>query len=131
MFGGLDLRETPSISWNLLGSSMRNPGNFRSYVREELGRYRSHNFYQEAKSLVHELKPSDIGEFYKVGIRAQLMDLKKGQLEMDFVIEKGEHSLHVLNAISPAFTSAFAFAPYLADQLQTHASITKEETAEV
>ena len=51
------------------------------------------------------------------GIRAQLMDVKKGQLEMDFVIEPGENSLHVLNAVSPAFTSAFAFAPYLAGKL--------------
>jgi hypothetical protein len=53
-----------------------------------------------------------------VGIRAQLMGVEKGRLEMDFIIERGQDSLHVLNAISPAFTSAFAFAPYLVDQMQ-------------
>lgn len=118
LLGGLDLLETPLIGWQLLRMLIRNPANFRSYVREEMARYRFRNFYAEAKSLVHHLEPSDIGEFYKVGIRAQLMDLHKGQLEMDFILEKGADSMHVLNAISPAFTSAFAFAPYLADKAQ-------------
>lgn len=115
LLGGLDVFESPQISWQLLKMLIRNPGNFRSYVREEMARYWPKNFFNEAKSLVHDLKREDIGEFYKVGIRAQLMNLEKGQLEMDFVIEKGAHSLHVLNAISPAFTSAFAFAPYLTE----------------
>lgn len=116
LFGGLDLLETPQIGWQLMRMLIRNPANFRSYVREEMARYRFRNFYAETKSLVHHLEPKDIGEFYKVGIRAQLMDLRKGQLEMDFIIESGADSMHVLNAISPAFTSAFAFAPFLADR---------------
>ncbi len=115
LLGGLDTFETPRITWQLLRMLIRNPGNFRRYVREELSRYWPRSFFNEAHSLVHHLKREDIGEFYKVGIRAQLMDLEKGQLQLDFVLEKGPHSLHVLNAISPAFTSAFAFAPYLAD----------------
>lgn len=116
LLGGLDLLESPQIGWQLMRMLIRNPGNFRSYVREEMARYRFKNFYNESRSLVHDLKPSDIGEFYKVGIRAQLMDLEKGQLEMDFILERGPDSVHVLNAISPAFTSAFAFASHLVDQ---------------
>lgn len=118
LMGGLDVLESPVIGWHLLSMLVKNPGNFRAYVKEEMARYRFRNFYKESKSLVHSLSPGDIGDFYKVGIRAQLMDLDKGRLEMDFIIEKGQNSLHVLNAISPAFTSAFAFAPYLVDQMQ-------------
>jgi len=118
LLGGLDLLETPQIGWHLLRMLIGNPAGFRNYVREEMARYRFRNFYAESKSLVHALEPGDIGEFYKVGIRAQLMDVKKGRLEMDFILERGADSLHVLNAISPAFTCAFAFAPYLADQAQ-------------
>lgn len=116
MFGGLSPRESPAISWHLLRMLIRNPGHFRTYVREEMGRYWPSNFFNEAKTLVQTLSRQDIGEFYKVGIRAQLMDVENGRLEMDFVIEAGENSLHVLNAISPAFTCAFAFAPYLVDR---------------
>jgi L-2-hydroxyglutarate oxidase len=107
--------ETPSIGWQLTKLLGKNSGNLRKFVKEEISRYNPRKFFAEAKSLVEDLNPKDIGAFYKVGIRAQLVDTEKNALQMDFVIEKGEHSLHVLNAISPAFTSSFAFAEHLAD----------------
>lgn len=114
LMAGLDVRESPVISWHLLKMLIANKLGFRSYVRQELSRYLPQSFFKEAQSLMSGLERKDIASFYKVGIRAQLMDLEKNQLEMDFVVEKGEHSLHVLNAISPAFTSSFAMATYLA-----------------
>lgn len=113
---GVNFKEGSQITWNLTKMLIRNPGGFRNYAFQEMARYRPANFFNETKRLVHRLDPQDIGEFYKVGIRAQLMDLEKGRLEMDFVAEKGPRSLHVLNAISPAFTSAFAFASYLVNE---------------
>lgn len=118
LLGGLSPLESPIIAWNLLKMIVRNPNNVRNYVREELARYVPKNFYNESKTLVHQLERKDIADFYKVGIRAQLMDTETGKFEMDFKIEKGPHSLHVLNAVSPAFTSALGFAPYVADLLE-------------
>ena len=118
LFGGMDLLETPQIAAHLLSLLIRNPSNFRSYVKEELGRYVPSKFFAECKTLVHQMDRSDIGAFYKVGIRPQLMNLKKKMLEMDFVIESSENSIHVLNAISPAFTCAFAFAPFVVDRIR-------------
>lgn len=115
ILGGLNPIEAPIIGWNLLKMLIRNPNNMRQYVREEMSRYRSANFFNETASMVQKLNKSDIGEFYKVGIRAQLMNTTTGKLEMDFKIEKGPHSLHVLNAVSPAFTSAFAFASHISE----------------
>lgn len=115
LLGGMDLLEVPAISWNLLKMLAANKAEFRSYVKSEISRYRPKNFYEEARTLVPDLQPQDIEGFYKVGIRAQLLNLKTQMLEMDFVLRKEKNSLHVLNAISPAFTSAFAFAPALAD----------------
>jgi len=51
-----------------------------------------------------------------VGIRAQLVDRAAHRLVMDFVVEPGERSTHILNAVSPAFTSAFPFARMVLDQ---------------
>lgn len=113
---GLNFNDTAKIGWNLTKMMVTNPGGFRQYALQEMARYFPKNFYEEAKTLVKDLNPQDIAEFYKVGIRAQLMDLEKGRLEMDFVIEKGPHSLHVLNAISPAFTCAFAFSSYVVNE---------------
>lgn len=46
----------------------------------------------------------------KSGIRPQLVNLREGKLEMDYIFQHTDRSTHVLNAISPAFTSSFAFA---------------------
>jgi hypothetical protein len=37
---------------------------------------------------------------------------------MDFIVEGDHQSLHVLNAVSPAFTCAFPFADYVCDQIE-------------
>ncbi len=115
-FENISFKDFGSISWNLSKMLLRNPGGFRDYAFQEMGRYRARNFFKEASTMAQSLRPQDIDSFYKVGIRAQLMDTAKGRLEMDFVVEKGPRSLHVLNAISPAFTSSFAFASHLVNE---------------
>lgn len=67
--------------------------------------------------MVPRLRTGDLQACEKVGIRAQLVDLKTQSLAMDFVIERGERSLHVLNAVSPGFTCAPSFARHIVDRL--------------
>jgi len=50
------------------------------------------------------------------GIRAQLVDLPSGKLEQDFVAKKYLNSLHVLNAVSPGWTSAIPFGKWIVDE---------------
>ena len=52
-------------------------------------------------------------EYTPPGIRAQLLDKTKSQLVEDFVIEGDNKSVHVLNAVSPAFTCALPFSAYI------------------
>ncbi len=113
LISDIDWREAPAISWSLVKTLVQNPDGFRNYALHEIKRYFSSSFFREAKALIPELQPSDIAEFYKVGIRAQLLNTESGRLEMDFVMDHGPNSLHILNAVSPAFTSAFAFADYV------------------
>ena len=51
-------------------------------------------------------------EWAQSGVRPQLYSLKSKRLLMDFEVIKGENSLHILNSISPAWTSSFALAKY-------------------
>lgn len=46
------------------------------------------------------------------GVRAQAMDYK-GNLIMDFKIEKKDRQIHVLNAPSPGATASLAIADYI------------------
>ena len=51
------------------------------------------------------------------GIRAQLVSKITNELVMDFLIEKDDKSLHILNAVSPAWTCALSFSEYVVDQI--------------
>ena len=48
------------------------------------------------------------------GIRAQLVHLPTGALEQDFVVLAKENSIHVLNAVSPGWTSSLPFGRLVA-----------------
>ena len=65
------------------------------------------------QSLIPRLSSVDLIESEKVGIRAQLLDTERNELVMDFIVKRVDNTTHVLNAVSPAFTSAFSFAKYI------------------
>jgi L-2-hydroxyglutarate oxidase LhgO len=52
------------------------------------------------------------------GIRAQLVHLPTGKLEQDFVVQNIANSTHILNAVSPGWTSALPFGRYIAEEIQ-------------
>lgn len=87
---------------------------FRLMALKESKKYFSNSFFKEAKELVPALKKEELINSDKIGIRAQLINWKEKKLVMDYVVIKGDNSLHILNAISPAFTSSMAFAKELA-----------------
>ena len=73
---------------------------------------------KSASKLVDCLEPAWIKPTPKVGIRPQLINTQEGKLEMDFIIKSGKNSIHVLNSISPAFTSSLAFAKLAVDEIE-------------
>ena len=73
-----------------------------------------------------ELVPSAIGvkKWHRKppGIRAQLVHLPSGKLEQDFVVRPYRNSTHVLNAVSPGWTSAIPFGEWVASEVLTNFS---------
>lgn len=51
------------------------------------------------------------------GIRAQLVHLPTGKLEQDFVVRGLSNSTHVLNAVSPGWTSSIPFGQWIAEKI--------------
>ena len=68
------------------------------------------------KKIIPNLKNTHIEKSEKVGIRSQLFNKKTKLLVDDFVCIKDSSCVHVLNAISPAFTASFALADLIIDQ---------------
>ncbi len=116
---GAQLGESLRIGFEVSMMYLANRQNFRQLVHTELGKYRKKNFFAAVRKLMPELTYDDLVPSDKVGIRPQLINLQEKKLEMDYVIEKSPDSLHVLNAISPAFTSSLAFAEWIVDQSRT------------
>lgn len=87
-------------------------------IKEALGEYyRSFNkkaFVKNAQKLIPSIKNEDIKPI-EAGVRAQAM-LNDGTLLDDFVFEKGKHSLHVLNAPSPAATCSIEIGKEIAKE---------------
>ncbi|MCA9402058.1 MAG: FAD-dependent oxidoreductase, partial [Candidatus Omnitrophica bacterium] len=89
---------------------------FRNLAFEEIRKYNKTYFIQLAQRLVQSIDPAGFTEFTKPGIRAQLIDIQANSLVQDFVVEADAKNIHILNAVSPAYTCAFPFARYVCQQ---------------
>ena len=87
-------------------------------VRSELPKYSRRYLVAQASALVPSVRADDFRERGRVGVRAQLLHVPTGRLEMDFVVEPGERSTHVLNAVSPAWTSSLAMAEWIVERIE-------------
>jgi L-2-hydroxyglutarate oxidase LhgO len=86
-------------------------------VRSELPKYSRRYVVAQASALVPSVRAEDFRKRGRVGVRAQLLHVPTGRLEMDFVVEPGERSTHVLNAVSPAWTSSLAMAEWIVERI--------------
>jgi hypothetical protein len=66
---------------------------------------------------VKNINPGDFKKWGHPGLRAQLINTKTKQLEMDFKFEGDTKSFHVLNAVSPAFTCSLPFSRLIVDEI--------------
>lgn len=72
-------------------------------------------FARDLARLVPDLRPEDL-RHGGCGIRAQAV-FRDGSLADDFVIERSDHALHVLNAPSPGATASPAIGRHIADRV--------------
>jgi L-2-hydroxyglutarate oxidase len=118
IFKGMELGESLKISSELIGMYLENKQNFRLLVHTEVRKYLKPWFVASARKLMAEIVSDDLVPCDKVGIRPQLVNVQTRALEMDYIVEKTRDTLHVLNAISPAFTSSLAFSEWIVDQAE-------------
>ena len=88
---------------------------FRRLAITEAGKLLKRRFVDAVRRLLPRVNPNHLIPCTKVGIRAQLYDSEVGQLVNDIMIERGPSSVHVLNAISPAWTCSMTFAEHICD----------------
>ena len=107
---GFDLMMSGQTIYHLFRQFMSNNNGFRKYTYQQALLGIKPLFFRAARELIPALQIKHLLPSEKVGIRAQLYDTKKCSLIDDFYIENTNTTTHVLNAISPAFTSSFSLA---------------------
>jgi len=86
---------------------------------EEITKYSRSKMVSLASVLAEGVEQRNYFTWGRPGISAQLLDITKKKLEMDFVLEGDDRSMHVLNAVSPAFTCSLPFASHVCDHIDT------------
>jgi L-2-hydroxyglutarate oxidase LhgO len=89
---------------------------FRAVALTEPRKYLPAAFHRDAARLVRGYDPRLFGRADKVGIRPQLVDWRTKQLVMDFLVEARDGAVHVLNPVSPAFTSSMELARRIVEE---------------
>ncbi|QPJ65334.1 MAG: L-2-hydroxyglutarate oxidase [Candidatus Nitrohelix vancouverensis] len=112
------LNEMMEIAIRQLGLFFHSNFDFKKLAYEEIRKYSRSCLVSLASELLEGVRLSDYSKWGKPGIRAQLLNIKEKKLEMDFVLEGDDNSMHILNAVSPGFTCALPFAEYVCDRIK-------------
>lgn len=92
-------------------------------VKSELPKLLTRLLVKDVSAIVPDLRKIHKWTKLPPGIRAQLVNLKTGVLEQDFIVRKYANSIHVLNAVSPGWTSALPFGRWVARVVSNGESI--------
>lgn len=86
-------------------------------VRAEVPKYSRRYLVRQARALVPSLDPADFRIKGQPGVRAQMWSIPGQRLEMDFVVRGDQRSTHLLNVVSPGWTSSLAVAEHVVAQM--------------
>ena len=110
----IKIKEAMLLIFSFAIKIILNVNGLRSLALRELNLLFLSGVHKEAGNLLNGVKRSHLHlSEKKVGIRSQIFDKKNKSLVSDFVIRKDNKVIHILNAISPAFTASFGLADYI------------------
>ncbi len=116
-FDNFRFGEFVEVLFREAGLMLSSSFDFKQLAMEELRKYSRPRLVKLASRIAGGVRVENYKHWGKPGIRAQLLDIRNRKLEMDFVVEGDERSMHVLNAVSPGWTCAFPFADYIVDKI--------------
>ena len=111
-----NLRDVENILLSAYKFMAGNPKNFVNLINSELPKFMTSKLVGGASVLVPDAKGIKHWDRMPAGIRSQLLHNPSKSLEQDFVVRNGYSSTHILNAVSPGWTSSIPFAKWITSQ---------------
>uniref|UniRef100_UPI00404792FA L-2-hydroxyglutarate oxidase n=1 Tax=Aliarcobacter sp. TaxID=2321116 RepID=UPI00404792FA len=115
-FDNFSFKEFSQIIFYEAKLFIKNAFGFRSLAFSEMKKYNLKYLKGLAIKLTQKMNHDGFDSWSTPGIRAQLLNKNTLELVQDFVVESDKNSVHVLNAVSPAFTSSIPFANWVVEE---------------
>ena len=113
---GIDLNDLVSLFPTFINHFKlfaTNSQNYRKHALSELSLNIRNKFKSEVSNFIN-IEENELHKIYMAkdsyGIRPQLYDFSKNELVNDFLYEVQDNIVHIINAVSPAFTSCLALS---------------------
>ena len=84
-------------------------------AREEFVKLFTKPLLNKTNKLTNSLNSNKQWSKYPAGIRAQIINLETKTIEMDYIVQSDKNVVHILNAVSPGWTSAIPFARWVVE----------------
>ena len=111
------LNEVQVFAKNMISLAKGSKHDLWSMMRYEIPKLSTTKLVDAASILVPSAHKISGWKGKKPGIRGQLIDSRNGELLQDFLIEHGDKSTHVLNAVSPGWTASIPFGRHVAQSV--------------
>ena len=84
-------------------------------AREEFVKLFTKPLLNKTNKLTNSLNSNKQWSKYPAGIRAQIINLETKTIEMDYIVQSDKNVVHILNAVSPGWTSAMPFSRWVVE----------------
>lgn len=84
-------------------------------AKEEAVKFFKKPLLRRTRKLSNSIDSNNNWVKYPSGIRAQIINTKTKTIEMDYIVKADKNVVHVLNAVSPGWTSSIPFAHWVVE----------------
>ena len=116
LFDGFNFREIGEFIESSTALLKSDSVNLIGLTKEEALKLFTKPLLKRTKKLSNSLQENINWARYPSGIRAQIVNTKTKKIEMDYIIESNKNVVHILNAVSPGWTSAIPFTRWIVEQ---------------
>lgn len=112
---GFNLKELAEFFTSTTTLLKSNSVDLLSLAKEEALKLFTKPLLKRIRKLSNSLDSNTDWVKYPSGIRAQIINTKTKGIEMDYIVKSDKNVVHILNAVSPGWTSAIPFARWVVE----------------
>ena len=115
LIDGFNLKELAEFFTSTTALLKSDSVDLLSLAKEEALKLFTKPLLKRTRKLSSTLDSNNDWVKYPSGIRAQIINTETKAIEMDYILESDKNVVHILNAVSPGWTSAIPFAHWVVE----------------